>query len=365
MSVLLTEKVEFTRPRGAEITKRTTPNGAAVYIVRWRETDEEQESAVSDELQREWRFYDRADAEDLKRRLDTAEKRDRRKAPRKCPDCDRVLQPGESCSCGRGLENEETLRASSSPPKPIWTQAALDEARSQLPRGARAGGDIKRSLRVDTHGGDFAAHGEVGFDDFLNSGADPDRAGPAIGSTREWYRRFRPWHEPFKREQTFRNGARHQVEMTMNLEDWQRREARKTADTGQHRPAHQDFDTSFRRDRGATAPNGIVDLDSLPATTYVFGARRRIPAQTLDPSPEELRSAYAQQQREQSAAAAAEARRDRDAEAKCATPDCPNHGPLRKGLCPACWQFKRRNGHLPPPEVIRQRRWRAEAPVTT
>lgn len=251
-------------------------------------------------------------------------------------------------------------------PPPIWSEAELEAARADLPRGVRATGELKRSLRVDTVAHDVADVGAIGTDG-TNSGRAPDRAGPVIGSTRDWYRRQRPWHEPLVRPVRHRDGSVRPVEMTLNLEDWQAREGRRASATAANRvlptPPDQEFDTSCRS-CGGTGASGLVDLDSLGPTVYVFGSRRRVAGSTPEPTEAELREAHEERVRESNAAVAAEARDLRDAAATCSTADCPGRGPLRRGLCPACWQYHRRTGQLPTPDVLRGRRWKSDSPVT-
>lgn len=260
-----------------------------------------------------------------------------------------------------GAPGTDTDGRSSALPWNPWAERAA-AMRTTLPRGVQGTGAVKRSLRVDLHGGDFAAGATVGYDDPCNSAADTTDApaGRIVGSTREWYSRSRPWRSTVQGTATLANGAKHREAqaITRARYDWD------TADkSAPNVPADQDFGTFVRSNRGASREDGILDLDSLPPTTYVFGSRRRVPS-TVPPTDGDLAEARAERNRAADALAAAARRAARDAGAECAAPGCPGHGPLRRGLCDACRVFTRRNGFVPPPEVIRRRRWRRDAPLT-
>lgn len=338
----------------ATLTKRPSPDGGAVYVVSWAADDERRESGVADEVRRSWTFFDRESAEDLVQRLDAAAERD-------------ATVHSDTGPALEGWAGDETDDRSHRLPQNPWAERA-NALRKSLPRGVQGTGEVRRSTRVDSHGGDFATGRTLAPDDAANSAVEPT-SGPVVGSTREWYRRQRPWMQPRRAGVTMRNGATHTVEVGLTRWEWSERERvraeARAASTAANQGADQEFGTFPRRDRG-TATTGVVDLDALGSTVYVFGSRRRVPESppTSELAAELARADAVELQRARSAFEAAERRRDRDALAACSTPGCPNPGPLRRGLCGACRTFQRRNGFLPPPEVIRRRRWTQDAPIT-
>jgi hypothetical protein len=343
---------QFTSMPSARVVKQSSPNGSAVFVVHWYERDERRETGFAEVSSRQWTFYEQSEAEDLVGRLRAAEERDQ----------GRPTDPAPDLEGWDGKDSDD--RSHKLPPNP-WAERAA-EMRKTLPRGVQGTGEIKRSGRIDTHGGDFAASGAIGHDDPFNSAAYPDGSGPSIGSTRDWYRRFGPLRRNISGRVLLRNQKFHSAEYAPTKFDIEQAEARAAKkQTATKQVPGQDFGTFVRRDRRKES-DGPIDLDSLPPTTYAFGSRQRIPAGNAPSNlADELALAdHLEQVRQANALMAAERRKDRDATLTCGTYGCPNHGPLRRGFCDACRKFKRRNGFLPPPEVIRQRRWRVEAPIT-